>query len=73
MTWLALARALVEMPGAIKMLAGSLTALNETMRKQKAQERLGDKRRRNAAAVAAVLRGDAKDRQRGGTDSTPTI
>ena len=73
MTWVALARALVEMPGAIKMLAGSLTALNETLRKQKAQERLGDKRRRNAAAVAAVLRGDAKDGHGGGTDSTPTI
>lgn len=73
MTWLALARALVEMPGAIKMLAGSLTALNETIRKQKAQERLGDKRRRNAAAVAAVLRGNAKDGQRGGTDKPSAI
>jgi len=73
MTWLALARALVEMPGAIKMLAGSLTALNETIRKQKAQERLSDKRRRNAAAVAAVLRGNAKDGQRGGTDKSSAI
>ena len=73
MTWLALARALVEMPGAIKMLAGSLTALNETIRKQKAQERLGDKRRRNAAAVAAVLRGNAKDGHGGGTNKPSAI
>ena len=70
---LGLIRAVIALPGALNRLAENLSALNNELRKKNAIERLGVKRKRNSAAIAGILRGDAKDRSGRGVDSAPGV
>ena len=65
--------AIAEMPAAIRDLTKELKELGEKFNKAQAQERLASKRKRNAAAVRAVLdkRVSGAEAGHGGGDNKP--